>query len=58
MKMMSGYLFGMCVEGRQISQTLLGIFEFPNLFALSEWLFGAQGNVSDSHPSLWKEEKL
>lgn len=54
---MSGYFFGMCIEGRQIAHNLLmELFGFPNLFALSEWLFGGQENPPEPQPSLWREE--
>lgn len=57
MRMMSGYFFGMCIEGRQIAHTLLlELFGFPNSFALSEWFFGGQGNLPELQPSLWREE--
>jgi len=55
--MMSVYLFGICIEGRQIAHTLLmELFGIPNLFAHSEWLFGGQGNLPEHQPLLWREE--
>lgn len=54
--MMSGYLFGMCIEGRQIAYALLSeLFGFPNWF-LFECLFGGQGNLPELQFLLWREK--
>lgn len=58
MRMMSGYLFGMCIKGKEIAHALLSETSgFPSLSAVSQWVFGGQDNLPELQLSLERGEQ-